>query len=229
MAGSGGNWPTKGSIESTEGEPIKVEFDYNPKEYSVSKQNTWSQPNANRGTDSAALQFGGGNPKQIKLSLFFDTFEDGEDVRASYTNNLFKMMEIQSDLPQGGTGTANGQGQPPQCKLQWGKVWTYFCYLESVSCQFNLFLSDGTPVRAQCEVGLKQAVDEKDQPKTNPSSGGEGGERSITVRPADRLDLIAHRVYGNAKMWRVIAQANGITNARALRAGQKLIIPPPTS
>jgi len=222
------NWPTKGSIETVEGEPIKVDFAYNPKEYSVSKQNTWSAPGANRGSDSSALQFGGGNPKQIKLSLFFDTFELGEDVRTKYTNNLFKMMEIQADLPKDNVGAANGQGQPPKCKLQWGKVWTYLCYLESVSCQFTLFLSDGTPVRAQAEVGLKQAVDEKDQPKTNPSSGGEGGERSVIVRPAERLDLIAHRVYGDARLWRVIARANGLADPRAIRPGQTLVIPPPT-
>lgn len=218
------NRPVKGSIETVEGPTIKVDFAYNPKEYSITKQNTWNQPNANRGSNSAPLEFGGGNPNQIKMSLFFDTFEEGTDVRGAYTSKLFKMMEINQQLPPGNPN--KGRGQPPKCKLQWGTVWTYFCYLESLTVNFTLFLNDGTPVRANCEVGLKQAVDEKDQPKTNPSSGGEGGERGVVVQPAERLDLIAYRAYGNASLWRVIARANGIENPRRIRPGQTLVIPP---
>ena len=218
--------PTKGVIRTVEGEPIAVTFAFNPKEYTVSKQNTWSAAGSNRGSNSTELAFGGGNPRQLRMQLLFDTYEKGEDVRQEYTDKLFKMMEIQKGLPKEGTGAASGIGQPPKCVLEWGRVWTYYCYLESLSCQFTLFLTDGRPVRAQCDLQLKQAIDEKQEPGTNPSSRGEGGERSVTVLPADRLDLIAYRAYGDAGRWRPIAEANGLADPRALRPGQTLVIPP---
>ncbi len=219
-------WPTKGFIETVEGDPIRVDFAYNPKEYSISKQNSWAPDGANRGMNSFKLNFGGGQPKQLKLQLFFDTYESGDDVRVAYTNKLFQMMDIQSGLPKDNTGAASKIGEPPKCKLQWGEVWTYYCVLESLSCQFTLFLASGRPVRAQCDLQLKQAFDEKRLPPTNPSSRGEGGERSVTVKPAERLDLIAYQAYGDARLWRTIALANGIPNPRAIRPGQKLVIPP---
>jgi hypothetical protein len=215
---------TKGSLEAVEGESIKVEFDFNPKEYTISKSNTWSATDANRGSDTPPLHFGGGQPKQMKLQLFFDTYVKGTDVRRDYTDKLFKMMEIDPKLPEGSTNQTTGS--PPKLKFTWGTVWSFFCYLESLSVQFTLFLADGTPVRATADLGLKQAVDEKAQPGTNPTSGGEGGEHVWQVQPQDRLDLIAFHEYGDPKRWRVIAEANGIANPLKIRPGQRLIIPP---
>ena len=220
------DWPTKGSIESMEGEKITVDFAYNPKDYTISKQNQWSTARSNRGHNSAPLTFGGGNPMQLKLQLLFDTYESGDDVRVAYTNKLFKLMEINPSLP---AGTSRRTGQPPKCKLQWGKVFSFICYVESVSCQFNLFLADGTPVRCTADVQFKQAVDPHEQPGTNPTSGGEGGERSVVVQPGDRLDLIAYQQYGDPNAWRAIAQANRLANPTRLRPGQTLIIPPEPS
>ena len=215
---------TKGSIETVEGESIRVDFMFNPKEYSVSKSNSWNADGANRGNDTTALHFGGGQPKSLKLNLFFDTYKEGTDVRRDSTDKLFKMMEINPKLPEG--STTETTGAPPKLKFAWGTVWSFLCYLESLSVQFTLFLADGTPVRATADLQLKQAVDEKAQPNTNPTSGGDGGEHVWVVGPRDRLDLIAFREYGDAKRWRVIADANGLANPLALTAGQRLVIPP---
>jgi hypothetical protein len=217
-------WPTKGFIETVEGPHIKVEFSYNPKEYTISKGVTWNAPQANRGSNSPPLEFGGGQPMEFStLELFFDTYETGEDVRRKYTDNLFKLMEINTGLP---AGTTQRTGQPPKCKFQWGTVFSFICYVTKVSCTFTLFLADGTPVRATTKVDLKQAVDDSQQPGTNPSSRGEGGERGYRVQPSDRLDLISYRMFGNAGHWRVIARANNLANPLRLRPGQTLVIPP---
>jgi hypothetical protein len=214
----------KGSLETVEGEKLTVKFKFNPKEYTVSKSNTWNTADANRGSDTPPLHFGGGQPKQLKVQLFFDTYVEGTDVRPEYTEKLFKMMEINAKLPEGSTNKTTGS--PPKLKFSWGTVWSFFCYLESLSVQYTLFLADGTPVRATADLGLKQAVDEKAQPGTNPTSGGEGGEHVWQVQPQDRLDLIAFHEYGDAKRWRVIAEANGISNPLKIKPGQRLIIPP---
>lgn len=217
---------TKGTLESVEpaGDTIKIEFKFNPKEYSMSKSNTWSAEKAKSGSNTPPLHFGGGQPKQMKMQLFFDTYEDGTDVRKVYTEKLFKMMEINKKLPAG--AKKNTSGSPPKLKFSWGSsYWEFFCYLESLSVQYTLFLEDGTPVRATADLGLKQAVDEKEQPGTNPTSGGEGGEHVWVVQPMDRLDLIAYHEFADASMWRLIADVNGITDPRKIKAGQRLIIP----
>jgi hypothetical protein len=218
---------TKGSLRTDEGDEIKVEFMFNPKEYSISKQNTWNAADAKSGSDTPPLHFGGGQPKQLKLQLFFDTYESGIDVRNAHTEKLFKMMEINPRLPVDSTNPTNGA--PPKLIFTWGTVWSCFCYLESLSVQYTLFLADGTPVRATADIGLKQAVDEKQQAGTNPTSGGNGGEHVWQVQPQDRLDLIAFQEYSDASRWRVIAEANGIDNPLKIKPGQRLIIPSLTS
>ena len=122
---------TKGSLESVEpkGATIKVDFEFNPKEYTISKSNTWNAPAAKSGSDTPILNFGGGQPKQMKLQLFFDTYEAGADVRLLYTNNLFKMMEINPKLPafvnlicvEAGCGVAPSRSSTPELKnpLPW--------------------------------------------------------------------------------------------------------------
>jgi hypothetical protein len=217
---------TKGSLKTVEGPEIEVKFLFNPKEYSVSKQNTWSKPEANRGADTATLHFGGGNPKGLKLQLFFDTYLEGTSVR-DYTEKLFQMMEINPKLPE--KSTTQSTGAPPKLLFSWGTTWSFRCVLESLSVNYTLFLADGTPVRATADLQLKQAVDEKEEPGTNPTSGGVGGEHTWLVGPQDRLDLIAFKEYGDAKMWRIIARANGISDPKTIRPGQRLIIPPPGS
>jgi nucleoid-associated protein YgaU len=160
----------------------------------------------------------------MKLQLFFDTYQEGKSVRKEYTDKLFQMMEIDPKLPKQSTNQTTGS--PPKLKLTWGTDWSFLCYLESLSVQFTLFLADGTPVRANADLGLKQAVDENQQAGTNPTSGGVGGEHVWQVGPNDRLDLIAYEEYGDAKLWRVIADANGIKDPLKIKAGQRLIVPP---
>src|SRR5690349_12149798 len=101
---------TKGTLASVEpaGDTISVEFKFNPKEYTMSKSNTWSAPQAKSGSNTPPLHFGGGQPKQMKMQLFFDTYEDGTDVRTVYIDKLFKMMEINKKLPAGAKKNTSG-------------------------------------------------------------------------------------------------------------------------
>jgi nucleoid-associated protein YgaU len=48
---------------------------------------------------------------------------------------------------------------------------------------------------------------------------------SYTIRRGDTLWSVARQVYGDGNRWRDIADANGISNPKKLRIGQKLMIP----
>ena len=57
-------------------------------------------------------------------------------------------------------------------------------------------------------------------------NGGEGG-RTYEVRPGDNLGTISQKVYGTARHWKAILEANRdvIPDPRRMRAGVRLKIP----
>lgn len=215
----------KGKLETTEGRhKIDIDFGFNPKELTFSKQNSWNVPDSRKGRESARLEFGGGQPKQLTMQLTFDTYEGdkSKDVRRVYTDKLLKMMAIDESLKDNRTG----KGRPPQLKLVWGLLWSFKCVIESLTLKFTLFKSDGIPVRAVADLTLKQADDETELAKQNPSSGGRPGTRAWIVQSGDRLDWIAFKTLGDPGLWRFIADENRLLEPRALDPGLVLVIPP---
>jgi nucleoid-associated protein YgaU len=75
-------------------------------------------------------------------------------------------------------------------------------------------------------VVLRQIEDEDSYPGQNPTSGGTAGHRVHVVQQRETLDIIASREYGEAKHWRVIAEANGIADPLRIRPGTRLSLPP---
>lgn len=53
----------------------------------------------------------------------------------------------------------------------------------------------------------------------------ENSDTFIYSKVDDRLDLLAHKFYGDSTLWWVIAKANGIRGIAALEAGTPLRIP----
>lgn len=58
-------------------------------------------------------------------------------------------------------------------------------------------------------------------PAATPATGG----TSYTVARGDTLWSIAQKHYGDGKRWQDIASANGISDARKLAVGQKIVLP----
>jgi hypothetical protein len=198
--------------------PIKCMF--NPKEYSIQKQNQWKEGNT-PAHNVSQLEFGGGKPATLQMQLFFDTYAESEDVRKKYTDGIIKLMMIDDSLKD----KKNKKGRPPRVLFQWGQSWSFEAVITSIKQQFTLFLSNGVPVRATLDVTFQEVKDPKEQPKQNPTSGGVGGERMWRVGPGDTLALIAYREYGDSSMWRAIADANRLTKVRELTPGTMLVIP----
>ena len=62
-------------------------------------------------------------------------------------------------------------------------------------------------------------------PLQNLSDTNPGANLTYTVRDGDTLVGIAEQMYGNASLWFVIADANGLSAGAALKAGTQLLIP----
>lgn len=201
-----------------------VECYFNPKEYTIAKSNSW-EPVAVKGSNVPGMDFGGGKPATLTMKLFFDTYAEkgvkAEDVRKKYTDNIWKLMMVDPKLKNQKTK----KSRPPKVRFQWGKTWGFHAVILSVSQQFTLFLSDGTPVRATLDVTFQQVTDELFYPAQNPTSGGDGGEGTRTVCEGDTLMSIAYAEYGNTASWRRIADANNLPDLRRLPVGRVLVIP----
>ncbi len=78
----------KGFIEILSGSNIgrQIEILYFPPEYSIEKSNTFAEI-AIPGLEAPFLQYVKGNAGSITLEAFYDTYEQGTDVR-DFTNNF---------------------------------------------------------------------------------------------------------------------------------------------
>lgn len=110
--------------------------------------------------------------------------------------------------------------RPPLCQVWWGQVRIVEGPLTGLTQTFTRFMADGTPVRANLSLTFTDA---------SMTSTGElcsaDVEKSYTVRLGDTLQAIAARQYGDATLWRVIAEANAIDDPRLLTPGKILTIP----
>jgi nucleoid-associated protein YgaU len=167
-------------------------------------------------------EFGGGDPAKMTLQLLFDTFEEKDvDVR-TYTDKVWQLMWVNPKLTDHSAGK---KGRPPKVQFQWGEAFGFVAVITSITQKFILFKENGVPVRATLDVSFQQIKDEDFFPKQNPTSGGVGGGRQVTVKEGDTLTGIAYEEYGDSNSWRAIADANHLTTVRRLRPGMVLEIP----
>jgi hypothetical protein len=198
-----------------------ITFEFNPTEYSISKTNNWAASSSS-GANVGELEFSGGNPIELTMSLIFDTSLTGEDVQGKYTSKLWKLAMVN----QQNLDSTTQRGRPPQCEFRWGGNWSFKAVVTSISEKLTLFLPDGMPIRSELSLTLKQAQDEGEFPFQNPTSGGVVGHRTHIVRQRETLDGIAAAEYGQARHWRYIAEVNRIDNPLTLRPGRLLRLPP---
>lgn len=193
---------------------------FNPKEYGITKANEWStQPIT--GTTLSSYEFSHGDAQSMTISLLFDTFDSGKDVRDEYTDKLWALMDVQKDLKD----SKGKVGRPPRVLFQWGNAFGFVAVIKSINQKFLMFKEDGTPLRAQLEVTFQQIEDTNLRPPQNPTSGGVGGSREWVVKEGDTLASIAYEEFGDTSSWRAIADANRLTQVRRLRPGMVLEIP----
>lgn len=215
--------PTKGGLEAativnlSTSEMVSCMF--NPHEYTVSKQNQWTNDEV-KGKNVPKVKFSQGGAQNLTLQLFFDTYVEKLDVRMC-TQGLWRMMMVTEDR----LNQRNNKSEPPRVEFRWG-MFSFRAIITQISQRFTLFLPNGTPVRTTVDVSFQQVEDEEDQPRQNPTSGGGPPMRVHTVQPGERLDWIAFKAYGDSTYWRLIADQNGLTNPHRLQEGRQLVIPP---
>lgn len=196
----------------------KLECLFNPTEYTVAKTINWS-PRRQTGQDVGQVDFTGGSPRTLNVELFFDCYENEKATLKAPLDTLWGMAMVES----GKQNRTTRLSRPPECLFEWGSTWSFKATITSLSVRYTLFRPDGTPVRAIASVTL-QEVDEQPAGQ-NPTSRSQPGMKAREVRPRDTLPWIAFEEYGDATLWRHIAEANNLDDPTALTPGQMLTIP----
>ena len=214
----------KAELEIDGGETIAVLF--NPTEYTITKTNTWNFKQV-QGSSLPPAEFGGGNPRELALSLLLDaSLLDGSQSVKSVTDALFKMMDVGDGQPAGGT-----RSTPPFVTFRWGAVDTFKAVCTSLTVAYQLFKPNGEPIRADVKLQLKQAEQASTASSSSANQGQNPTTRALsgagvhTVQDGDSLPSLAYRAYGDATRWRAIADANGIDDPLRLRRGAPLMLP----
>lgn len=203
-----------------------VPFLFNPSEFTVERTNQFAEVNI-PGLPSSTFQFMKGGARTVTMDLFFDTYEDGTDVRI-FTDRItgWDSGSMFSKLPGIAKGLMDIDSDlhaPPICLFIWG-AFIFPCIIERVTKRFTMFLPEGIPVRATLAITLKEY---KEYAAQLQEASRQSADRTKTwrVKQGDSLWFIAAKEYGDPDLWRPIAVANNIDNPRVLKSGVELIIP----
>lgn len=187
------------------------------------------------GLDSPVLQFVRGQTESLSLDLFFDTTDHGtagSSVVAvtEKTNPFYQLLKIdRSTHAPPVLGVTWGAGEFPASSYDAAATARhehgFQCVVESVQQRFTLFSPEGVPLRATLSVKLKEYKTLQQQVE---EIRHESRDRthSRVVQRGETLAAIAAEVYDDPRLWRPIAEHNGITDPLTLAAGRVLEIPP---
>ena len=156
----------KAKLVAFNGEAPDIELMFNPTDLSFSRTVTWKSNDGNRGTTLLPkVNFSGVEPYKFTLKqLLFDTYETKESVMKKYIDKIKKGVETIDGSPD---------KRPPVYILTWGTEY-FYCVVTSLTYTLNMFLTDGTPVRALVDISF-QEVDKNNMPggKESASTGSQ--------------------------------------------------------
>lgn len=202
-----------------------IEVCFNPKEYALEKSVEWDAEKAF--TDAPQPEFKAPKPMTLSVTLQFDTYEERTNVRDKWVRQIEKLTMMTKQFDKDGKNASKTDKQkyrPPVILFVWGRF-TFKGVIESLSQKYTMFLSDGTPVRAECALKIRNVIDNKIDDDKSQTRTTEAQTRTIDVGPNDRLDLIASQKLGDAGRWAEIAAMNGISDPVTMDGKKKLEIP----
>lgn len=210
------------SKTSTKPGPLVKTFDleFNPDQLSINRSADWKFTPAPNVRKTTRPEFLGTQPRAMSVEVFLDRSDDPD------SNDVMKGVEALLACCQVTTlSYAADRPSPPWVVFQWGSFSTarFTAYVESVNASYTLFGTSGMPIRATCQLELREIP--STSPGQNPTSGALNAQRVHQVIAGDSLQSLAFQEYGDSNAWRAIAEANGIDDPSRLRTGDELVLP----
>lgn len=114
---------------------------------------------------------------------------------------------------------------PRRVRLIWGTSLNIIVVAESLTVNYTLFNTFGTPIRADMEVKFIEARTETERQNSNDFLSPDLTKRRI-VKQGDTLSLLTFEEYGDARFYLEVARVNNLTDINNLVPGTELIFPP---
>ncbi|KUF18738.1 LysM peptidoglycan-binding domain-containing protein [Streptomyces silvensis] len=208
-------------ISTTPGGLMKTfDFDFNPSTLTIARRASWTVTPTASNRDGAQPEFMGAEAREMGVEIFLDSSDQPT------SNTVMKKVKALLDCCAVTARSRDAdQPSPPWVIFQWGSFGTarFTAYVASVEASYTLFGTSGVPIRATCQLRLHEIPGEPDG--QNPTSGALTAQRVHRVVAGDSLQSLAWREYGDATVWRTIAEANGIDDPSTLASGTELVLP----
>jgi hypothetical protein len=139
----------KAQLFSLDGDPYHFDFMFNPQKLTITRQSAVSANEGARTTRGLPkVSFAYPKPAVIKIDkIIIDTYE--KENQRDVGNEIEKLTKTIKFVQ----GSFN---RPPIYLFKWGEIRYLHCYVESINYSLTLFLPDGTPVRAEASITLKE-------------------------------------------------------------------------
>lgn len=197
----------------------------NPENYSknfkVETDN--SSGHGNQGTDPRYKRTA---PEELKLEFILDGTGAIENYR--YTSKDPKKKSVREQLKLFLETVYHMDGKihrPNFLKVHWGKYLKFQCILSGLDINYQLFESNGDPLRAKLSATFLD-YRSKEEREARSRKNSPDLTHIKETKAGDRLDLMTHDIYNDTKHLLQIARANGLATFRQLDSGIKLRFPP---
>lgn len=175
------------------------------------------------------VEWVGRNPMAIEIPFQLDNFTDYTDMPGVETEQMVRRLERLCGLGSHGEPPickVNGEGAIPHDEHDFAGHWWV---IENVAWDRETEIRNegGNRIRCGGMITIRQYIDASDiMKRLGPNARAIRPEIYI-VKKGDTLSKIAAKknIYGNANLWKRIADANNIRDPRNLTVGQKLRIP----
>ncbi|GAA1976249.1 LysM peptidoglycan-binding domain-containing protein [Kitasatospora viridis] len=212
--------PPTSMLMALGGEIGSVDFQFNPKELSLSRGANWHKAESVGYRLGALPRFTGAEPAQMTVPIFLDANAPGSSVKVqAQVEQLLSCCEVYPP------SLFTKRPSPPWVRFSWGSFSTvqFVAYVTRADASFTLFSPTGEPTRATVTLALTEIP--LITGGQNPTSGALNARRVHRTVAGDSLQSLAYREYGDATVWRVIAEANDIDDPMVLEPGTELLLP----
>jgi len=200
---------------------LAIPVQFNPADYTLARDHNYAQA-AIPGLSAPILQFVNGNLQTLEMELFLDSYEQhklGSTVVNTAQSDVRELVRRVTALMDIEPSTH----APPVLLFTWGSL-AFTCVLARVTQRFVMFLPSGLPVRARLNVTFNEYRNIDLEAKEVKRETSDYSKRHV-VGQGETLSHIAGAEYGDPRLWRVIAIANGLQRARRLQPGLSLLLP----
>lgn len=114
--------------------------------------------------------------------------------------------------------------EPPFLKIAWGSL-NYTGRLKDLTIKYEIFSSEGEPLRAKVSMEILKYIDQETQDKLKNKSSPDLSHL-VTVKDGDTLPALCRKIYKNEVYCVEVARINRLTGFRHLEPGIRLLFPP---